>query len=69
MTPRKQLLVAVVTGTILVVAALLLTPTPNLHIHFQSCEQAREAGAPMPLHAGDPGWSKALDPDNDGVEC
>jgi hypothetical protein len=36
---------------------------------FQSCAQAAEAGAPLPLVAGDPGWNPKLDPDNDGRAC
>ncbi|MEU2347647.1 DUF1524 domain-containing protein [Modestobacter sp. NPDC049651] len=38
-------------------------PTP-----FPDCAAAREAGA-APLHAGDPGYSRALDRDGDGTAC
>lgn len=63
---RKQVLLAVVTGTVLVIVALLLMPVRH---QFGSCQEAREAGAPLPLHEGDPGWSKVLDPDGDGMAC
>lgn len=35
---------------------------------FSSCEKAKQAGA-VPLHAGDPGYSRSLDRDGDGVAC
>lgn len=36
---------------------------------FQSCEQAREAGAPLPLTPDSPGWNPKLDRDKDGLAC
>jgi uncharacterized membrane protein YraQ (UPF0718 family) len=36
---------------------------------FTSCTEAREAGAPLPLHQGDPGWNPALDTNSDGAAC
>ena len=35
---------------------------------FGSCAQAKAAGA-APLHAGEPGYSRKLDRDGDGVAC
>ncbi|MGW3244265.1 excalibur calcium-binding domain-containing protein [Streptomyces sp. NPDC001070] len=35
---------------------------------YADCAAAREAGA-APLHRGDPGYSRALDRDGDGVAC
>ncbi|KQB85367.1 excalibur calcium-binding domain-containing protein [Corynebacterium oculi] len=36
---------------------------------YESCKAAREAGAKTPLHEGDPGYSRKLDQDGDGVAC
>jgi hypothetical protein len=36
---------------------------------FQSCAEASDAGASLPLHVGDPGWNATLDTDHDGSEC
>jgi hypothetical protein len=41
----------------------------SARVTFQSCEEAREAGAPLPLTAADPGWNANLDPDGDGAAC
>ncbi|MET9876885.1 excalibur calcium-binding domain-containing protein [Actinacidiphila glaucinigra] len=35
---------------------------------YANCAAAREAGA-APLHRGDPGYSRSLDRDGDGVAC
>lgn len=35
---------------------------------FSSCAQAREAGA-APVRLGDPGYSRRLDRDGDGIGC
>ncbi|WP_338026339.1 excalibur calcium-binding domain-containing protein [Cohnella algarum] len=35
---------------------------------YETCKAAREAGA-APLYVGDPGYSKKLDRDGDGVAC
>jgi hypothetical protein len=35
---------------------------------FSSCKEARKAGV-TPLRLGQPGYSKALDRDNDGIAC
>jgi Excalibur calcium-binding domain len=35
---------------------------------YADCEAVRAAGK-APLHKGDPGYSKALDRDGDGVAC
>lgn len=36
--------------------------------HYKNCEEAKEAGA-APLHEGDPGYSRRLDRDGDGIAC
>jgi hypothetical protein len=36
---------------------------------FQSCQEARDAGASLPLHQGDPGWNSKLDRDHNGLAC
>jgi excalibur calcium-binding domain-containing protein len=36
--------------------------------HFGNCSEARAAGA-APVHRGDPGYSRHLDRDGDGVGC
>ena len=37
-------------------------------VHFANCDAARSAGK-APLFPGQPGYSKDLDPDGDGVAC
>ncbi|MGI5166394.1 excalibur calcium-binding domain-containing protein [Spirillospora sp. CA-253888] len=37
-------------------------------VHYENCTAARAAGA-APLSAGDPGYSRKLDRDGDGVAC
>ncbi|WP_371403047.1 excalibur calcium-binding domain-containing protein [Kribbella sp. NBC_00662] len=41
---------------------------PTATTTYRSCAQVRAAGK-APLHRGDPGYSRALDPDGDGVAC
>ena len=36
---------------------------------YVSCDVARNSGAILPLHPGDPGWNPKLDKDGDGVAC
>jgi hypothetical protein len=36
--------------------------------YYQNCDAVRAAGA-APIHAGDPGYSRSLDRDGDGVGC
>ena len=36
--------------------------------YFANCDAARAAGA-APVHSGDPGYSRRLDRDGDGVGC
>lgn len=70
MTVRRQWLVAFIAALFVIVIALLLSPTPTpARVTIQSCEQAREVGATLPLTPADPGWNPALDPDKDGVAC
>ncbi len=38
-------------------------------VTFDSCDEAREVGAVLPLHQGDVGWNARLDPDGDGAAC
>jgi hypothetical protein len=52
---------------LLVVVAGLLAPSAS-SAPFRSCAEARAAGA-APLYAGQPGYSRALDRDGDGVAC
>lgn len=53
------------------VGALLLLAgcTDEAYVQFQSCEQAREAGAPLPLTPDSPGWNAKLDRDKNGLAC
>ncbi|GAB07345.1 hypothetical protein GOAMR_64_00280 [Gordonia amarae NBRC 15530] len=37
-------------------------------VYYANCSQVRAAGA-APIHAGDPGYSRKLDRDGDGVAC
>ena len=37
-------------------------------VYYENCDAVRAAGA-APLHAGDPGYSRKLDRDGDGVAC
>ena len=70
MTPRQQWFVAAVFFAVLAVIALILLPTPPAaRVHFNSCAEASQAGAPLPLHEGDPGWNPRLDPDHNGEAC
>lgn len=54
-------------GTAAVVAGLQIGVAPAAHA-YGSCDQARAAGA-APLYAGQPGYSRNLDRDGDGVAC
>lgn len=36
---------------------------------FTSCAAARQAGVPLPLQVGDPGWNPRLDHDSNGQAC
>ena len=49
---------------------LLVAVSDNTaRVTFQSCEEAVEAGASLPLTAADPGWNAALDLDHNGLAC
>ncbi|MEK6438949.1 excalibur calcium-binding domain-containing protein [Pseudonocardia sp. T1-2H] len=37
-------------------------------MYYANCDAVRAAGA-APIHAGDPGYRRALDRDGDGVGC
>lgn len=43
-------------------------PAPDTVQSFASCAEARAAGA-APVHSGDPGYSRRIDRDGDGVAC
>ncbi|MDH6236431.1 DUF1524 domain-containing protein [Cryobacterium sp. CG_9.6] len=40
----------------------------SVEVSYANCDAVRAAGA-APLYAGDPGYSSALDRDNDGIGC
>ena len=44
------------------------TPEPAASVYFANCAAARAAGA-APVRTGDPGYSRKLDRDGDGVGC
>ena len=44
------------------------THTPPAAVYFQNCTAVRAAGA-APIRAGDPGYSRKLDRDGDGIGC
>jgi micrococcal nuclease len=47
------------------------TPRPvaaPADVNYANCDAVRAAGA-APIHRGDPGYSKKLDRDGDGVGC
>ncbi|MGP6170811.1 GmrSD restriction endonuclease domain-containing protein [Microbacterium sp. A204] len=43
-------------------------PAPAPDVYYENCDAVRAAGA-APIHAGDPGYSRKLDRDGDGVGC
>lgn len=57
----------VLVGFALLVIAPLLGGCTEV-VHYQTCEQAREAGV-APIEKGEPGYRKALDRNGDGVAC
>lgn len=71
MTRRQQWLVAWISVAIVVGVVRIFTigATPDPHVQFQSCNEAREIGAVLPLHEGDPGWNPKLDRDRNGEAC
>lgn len=50
-------------------SALLTACTHEAKVQFDSCAQAEQAGAQLPLTPGDVGYSKKLDTDGDGLAC
>ncbi|MGW6540643.1 excalibur calcium-binding domain-containing protein [Streptomyces sp. NPDC055051] len=44
------------------------TEAPAQNVYYANCAAVRAAGA-APIHAGDPGYSRKLDRDGDGVAC
>ena len=44
------------------------TPEPPAFVYYANCDAARAAGA-APVRTGDPGYSRKLDRDGDGVGC
>jgi hypothetical protein len=70
MTIRQQWVFAFLCAGIVIVIALILSPAPEAsRVTFQSCEEARELGAPLPLTPASPGWNPRLDPEGDGTAC
>ena len=55
-------------GTVGVATALAVVIAPEADAGYGSCDEARAAGA-APLYAGQPGYSRKLDRDGDGVAC
>lgn len=51
-------------------ASYLVSPTNSARssVQYANCSEARAAGA-APVRAGDPGYSRKLDRDGDGVGC
>ena len=48
--------------------AVLVVGAGAAGAYYKNCDAARAAGA-APVHAGDPGYSRKLDRDGDGVGC
>lgn len=44
------------------------TVVPTTAVFYKSCAEVRAAGK-APLHRGEPGYSRALDGNGDGVAC
>ncbi|MDY5589478.1 MAG: excalibur calcium-binding domain-containing protein [Arcanobacterium sp.] len=44
------------------------TPAPTKQAYYPNCKAAWDAGA-APIHAGEPGYSRKLDHNGDGVAC
>ncbi|MBB5837173.1 excalibur calcium-binding domain-containing protein [Kribbella italica] len=44
------------------------TKPPVSDAYYANCSEVRAAGA-APIHAGDPGYSRKLDRDGDGIAC
>ncbi|QQZ64497.1 thermonuclease family protein (plasmid) [Paenibacillus sonchi] len=44
------------------------TKNPTENVYYKNCSAVRAAGA-APLHKGEPGYSKKLDRDGDGIAC
>ncbi|MGB6039352.1 MAG: DUF1524 domain-containing protein [Gordonia sp. (in: high G+C Gram-positive bacteria)] len=49
-------------------APLVERPAPGGDVYYQNCSAARAAGA-APISAGEPGYSRKLDRDGDGIAC
>ena len=43
-------------------------PSGTAGVHYEDCDAVRAAGAD-PIRLGDPGYSRELDPDGDGLGC
>jgi hypothetical protein len=44
------------------------TKPPVTDVYYANCDAVRAAGA-APIHAGEPGYSRKLDRDGDGIAC
>lgn len=45
------------------------SPPTTAEPSYRSCDEARRAGATLPIPAGAPGYRRSLDPDRDGLAC
>lgn len=43
-------------------------PAPPVRVHYPNCSAVKAAGA-APIRAGEPGYSRKLDRDGDGIAC
>ncbi|PYE51006.1 excalibur calcium-binding domain-containing protein [Deinococcus yavapaiensis] len=48
--------------------AVPVTPLPSSNVTYANCAAVRAAGA-APIRVGQPGYSRMLDRDGDGVAC
>ena len=55
-------------GTQIAPSRLMSAPSASSGRAFANCSEARAAGA-APVRSGDPGYSRKLDRDGDGVGC
>ena len=69
MTYKRVLVMLTIGVLVLLVLNILASCNNEVQVRFTSCEQAREAGAPLPLTPDAPGWNPKLDPDKDGQAC
>src|SRR5690606_10521164 len=49
-------------------APVVPAPAPPASVYYENCTAVRAAGA-APIYAGEPGYSRKLDRDGDGIGC